>query len=106
MRKLPANGVQLSPREAQIVRAVSRGASNKAIADELQIGSRTIANYLYRLFWELRVPNRAALGRWALENPGAMRGEIAARGLHPANCECGSPYCTEMRRHTGGSATG
>jgi DNA-binding NarL/FixJ family response regulator len=78
------DGIQLSPREQQIVQAVSQGDSNKAIAQALGIGTRTVANYLSRLFEQLRVHNRAGLTEWANQNPGSREGEKARRGLNVA----------------------
>ena len=53
--------VALSPREAEIVRMVSRGLPNKVIADLLNISSWTVSTHLRRIFAKLGVSSRAAI---------------------------------------------
>lgn len=98
MRHDTTGAVQLSPREQQIARGVLEGSTNKAIGYALQISEGTVANFVQRMFRELRVSNRTELARWALQNPGATRGQLCRPGLHPSDCACGSPYCAEMSR--------
>ena len=52
--------VVLSPRERQILRAVSRGMSNSQIGTELFIAEATVKTYLLRAFHKLGVDTRAA----------------------------------------------
>ena len=48
-------------REAEVVGLVARGLTNKAIASQLQISSRTVQTHLERMFKKLAVRSRAAL---------------------------------------------
>ena len=57
----------LTPREADIVRRVAKGASNKSIAWELQMGEQTVKNHLRRVFRKLHVANRVELALLAVE---------------------------------------
>ena len=67
--RAPAGGgsLSLTPREVDIVRRVARGASNKDIAGELQMGEQTVKNHLRRIFRKLNVANRVELALLAVE---------------------------------------
>ena len=57
--------VELTARQRQIVDAVARGRTNAAIADELGVGSQTVANHLSRIYRTVGVRNRTELARTA-----------------------------------------
>ena len=57
----------LSPREAEILRAVARGRPNKAIAQELWISEATVKFHLRNVYRRLRVTNRIEATRWLLD---------------------------------------
>src|SRR6202030_3063683 len=62
--RMPAadrKGVQLSPRELEIVRMVGQGHQNKIIAVVLNISSWTVCTHLRRIFAKLGVNSRAAM---------------------------------------------
>ena len=67
--RAPAGGgsLSLTPREVDIVRRVAKGAGNKDIAWELQMGEQTVKNHLRRIFRKLNVANRVELALLALE---------------------------------------
>jgi DNA-binding NarL/FixJ family response regulator len=67
--RAPAGGgsLSLTPREVDIVRRVARGAGNKDIAWELQMGEQTVKNHLRRIFRKLNVANRVELALLAVE---------------------------------------
>ena len=50
----------LSPREAEVLRLVTQGKSNREIAEELVISERTVANHLASIFNKTGAENRAA----------------------------------------------
>lgn len=58
----------LTPREVEIIRRVARGASNKDIAAELDMGEQTVKNHLRRVFRKLHVANRVELALLAIEH--------------------------------------
>ena len=67
--RAPAGGgsLSLTPREVDIVRRVAKGAGNKDIAWELQMGEQTVKNHLRRIFRKLNVANRVELALLAVE---------------------------------------
>lgn len=60
LQRLPA--LRLSDREREIVALVSRGLSNKQIAEELVLSVRTVENHIYRAFRKTRMTSRGQLG--------------------------------------------
>jgi predicted ATPase/DNA-binding NarL/FixJ family response regulator len=62
---LPAG---LSPREAEVLRLVTQGKSNREIAEELVISERTVANHLASIFNKTGVENRAAAAAFAIRH--------------------------------------
>jgi two-component system, NarL family, response regulator LiaR len=48
-------------RESDVLRMVAQGASNAEIAEQLQIGQKTVRNYVSRLYRKLDLNNRAQL---------------------------------------------
>ena len=62
---LPAG---LSRREAEVLRLVAQGLSNREIAGALVISERTVANHLASIFSKTRVDNRAAAAAFAIRH--------------------------------------
>ena len=58
--------VSLTPQELQIVRLAAQGLSNKDIAAQLFLSSRTVGHHLYKAYPKLGVASRAELGRLEL----------------------------------------
>jgi DNA-binding NarL/FixJ family response regulator len=65
-----ANGhsEELTARERQILTAVSRGLSNKAISEELWVTEQTVKFHLTNVYRKLGVPSRTAAVRYAHEH--------------------------------------
>lgn len=61
-----ARSTGLTPRELEIMKALGRGLSNKAIAKELWIAEQTVKFHLVNIFRKLGVSNRTEAARWAL----------------------------------------
>ncbi len=59
--------VELSEREAQVIRLIAHGHSNKAIAAELKIGGSTADTYVRRVFAKLDASDRTGASIRALE---------------------------------------
>jgi two-component system nitrate/nitrite response regulator NarL len=66
--ELPALPRDLSPQEAEILRQIVRGLSNKQIARELSISEGTIKAHLKSLLRKMRVSNRTQAAVWALNH--------------------------------------
>ncbi len=58
----------LSPRELQVLRLVSAGKTNAAIAAELYLSERTVERHLSNIFVKLDLSTRAAATAWAYEH--------------------------------------
>jgi DNA-binding NarL/FixJ family response regulator len=57
--KRPAGRAALSPREREVLKAVAGGATNREIAEALQIGEETVKTLVARVFAKLGVRKRA-----------------------------------------------
>lgn len=58
----------LSAREAQVLRLVAAGKTNRGIASELFISERTVERHVSNIFVKLDVSSRAAATAWAYEH--------------------------------------
>jgi DNA-binding NarL/FixJ family response regulator len=61
-----AGGVRLTRREADVVRAIASGCSNRDVALELGVGVGTVKAHLGSAFRKLGVANRTQAARWAV----------------------------------------
>jgi DNA-binding NarL/FixJ family response regulator len=61
----------LTDRESEVIKAVARGLSNKAIANELWVTVQTVKFHLTSIYRKLGITNRTEAASWAL-----------AKGLH------------------------
>ena len=85
MPRADRSGVQLSPRELEIVRMVAKGHSNKMIADVLSISAWTVCTHLRRIFAKLGVCSRAAMVAQLMRTTGKDTGSSEPmRPGHPA----------------------
>jgi len=60
------NGVKLRPREAEILRLVVDGCTNKQIAEHLYLSVETVRTHLQGLFAKIGVTNRTQAAMWAV----------------------------------------
>jgi DNA-binding CsgD family transcriptional regulator len=58
----------LSEREAQVLRLLAAGKTNRAIADELFISEKTVARHVSNIFDKLGVSNRSGATAWAFQH--------------------------------------
>jgi two-component system, NarL family, response regulator LiaR len=68
----------LSPREAQILRLVARGLTNRTIAREIGIAPRTADQHVHNIFVKVGVRSRAEAVRYAVEHELAAPREAGA----------------------------
>jgi DNA-binding NarL/FixJ family response regulator len=61
-----ARAAGLTEREVEVLQAVARGLSNKAIAAELSVSLQTVKFHLTSIFRKLGITNRTEAARWAL----------------------------------------
>ena len=58
----------LSEREAQVLRLLAAGKTNRAIADELFISEKTVARHVSNIFDKLGVSSRTGATAWAFHH--------------------------------------
>ena len=58
----------LSEREAQVLRLLAAGKTNRAIADELFISEKTVARHVSNIFDKLGVSSRTGATAWAFRH--------------------------------------
>jgi DNA-binding CsgD family transcriptional regulator len=66
-----ASSLPLTPREQEVLRAISKGKTNAQAALELHVSERTIAKHLEHVYAKLGVPNRSAALSLFAANPAA-----------------------------------
>jgi len=71
-RSRAASGVELSPREREVLQLVLDGLANKQIARRLGISEKTVKGHLTNLFQRIGVSDRTQAALWA-ERTGALR---------------------------------
>ena len=67
-RSTPGETHALTPRELQVLRLVTAGRTNKAIAAELVLSDRTVDRHVSNIFTKLGVSSRAAATAYAYEH--------------------------------------
>lgn len=72
------NDAGLSDREIEILRAVARGLSNRAIAKELWLSDQTVKFHLHNIYRKLDVTNRTEAAKYAFEHKLAEGPSLAA----------------------------
>jgi DNA-binding NarL/FixJ family response regulator len=65
---IPANDLELSRRELEVLNLLSTGGSNSQIGKELHLSPRTIEKHVSSLFRKTDVHNRSELVRYAIEH--------------------------------------
>lgn len=77
----------LTPRESAVLRMVAQGASNVEIAVELQLGQKTVRNYVSRIYHKLDLDNRAQIATYLHSTdmtPSASRTDWAPPEIEPS----------------------
>lgn len=64
----------LTQRESDVLRMVARGASNSEIAEQLNLGQKTVRNYVSRLYHKLDLTNRAQIATYLVESDSTRTG--------------------------------
>jgi DNA-binding NarL/FixJ family response regulator len=78
-------GLRLTRREEAVLGMVGKGAGNKEIAELLDIGEKTVRNYVSRLYQKLAVHNRAQMATYAAHGDYADS-PVVAHPAPPAVC--------------------
>lgn len=64
----PAEPVDLTKREIEIIRLIGTGAKNTDIAETLCLSTHTIKTHIYHIFKKINVKNRLQAANWARKN--------------------------------------
>jgi len=64
---LVPDAVELTPTEIKVVQLVSRGMSNREIAEVMNVSQRTIESHVSNMLAKTSLHNRTELARWAIE---------------------------------------
>ena len=67
-REASGHRQHLTTRELQVLRLITAGKTNKAIATELFLSERTIDRHVSNIFGKLNVPSRAAATAYAYDH--------------------------------------
>jgi DNA-binding NarL/FixJ family response regulator len=71
-----ANGKSmLTQREAEVVRLVAEGLTNREIAGKLQLSEHTVKNYIFRIFDKTGVSSRVGLVLYAFSQQKIAQGQ-------------------------------
>jgi HD-GYP domain-containing protein (c-di-GMP phosphodiesterase class II) len=74
----------LTPREVEVLRLLARGLPNKAIATQLVISPKTVANHIEHIYAKIRATNRARASLFAMQH-----GLLPEEELIPAGAKMG-----------------
>jgi DNA-binding NarL/FixJ family response regulator len=58
----------LTQRESDVLRMVAQGANNSEIAEQLQLGQKTVRNYVSRIYHKLDLTNRAQIATYLVQS--------------------------------------
>ena len=67
-RRWRPQGIELTPREREILQLVGQGLANKQIARRLEITERTVKSHMTRVFQRIGVSDRVQAALWAREH--------------------------------------
>ena len=72
---------RLTRRESEVLRMIAQGAANKEIAERLQLGEKTVRNYVSRVYRKLSVHSRAQVAAYAFHSEAAIDTGIDGAGV-------------------------
>jgi DNA-binding CsgD family transcriptional regulator len=82
----------LSNRESEVAELVSKGLSNKEVANQLFVTEKTVKFHLTNIYKKMNVKSRAQLIVWCLPHLGFVESEMRAEVAQPAGA---SAYNTQ-----------
>jgi DNA-binding NarL/FixJ family response regulator len=59
---------RLTRRETEVLAMIAEGVANREIAERLQLGEKTVRNYVSRVYRKLAVHNRAQIAAYAMHS--------------------------------------
>ena len=79
-RERPRRDDSLTPREREILGLVSRGLSNRQIAERLVVSEKTVRNHVEHVYAKIGVTNRVGASLYALQR--GLAGPLSGVGAH------------------------
>ena len=94
----------LSNRESEVAELVSKGLSNKEVANQLFVTEKTVKFHLTNIYKKMNVKSRAQLIVWCLPHLGFVENEARQEAVQPAGA---TAYNTQPATNamTAGNAT-
>lgn len=74
----------LSNRESEVAELVSKGLSNKEVANQLFVTEKTVKFHLTNIYKKMNVKSRAQLIVWCLPHLGFVESEARQEAIQPA----------------------
>ena len=96
----PAQGTELTAREAEVLALIARHLTNAQIADALFISTRTVESHVSAMLRKLQLPDRRSLARHAEAMPGLL-GQV-----RPARAAGAGHAVHRPHRRAGGAGRG
>lgn len=96
----------LSHREAEVAELVSRGLSNKEVANQLFVTEKTVKFHLTNIYKKMSVKSRAQLIVWCMPHIDFIGANIAAGGTNTAGAAAAQPAAPAATIITSGNNTG
>ena len=90
----------LSPREREILRCISEGASNKCIARKIDMTEATVKSHVKAILRKISVENRTQAAIWGINNGSRIQPEVERRPMKqisaPATADLASMAITRI----------
>ena len=83
LERLGAQGSELTPREAEVLRLLQDGHTNSQIAEDLSIGIETVRTHARNIYRKLGIASRRELARLARQDPVVVDDERRPIGTEP-----------------------
>ncbi|MEQ1722292.1 MAG: response regulator transcription factor [Pseudobdellovibrio sp.] len=95
----------LSNRESEVAELVSKGLSNKEVANQLFVTEKTVKFHLTNIYKKMNVKSRAQLIVWCLPHLGFVESEARQEAAQPAGATAYNTQTTAGNTMPAGNAT-
>lgn len=91
----------LSNRESEVAELVSKGLSNKEVANQLFVTEKTVKFHLTNIYKKMNVKSRAQLIVWCLPHLGFVESEARMEATQPAGATAFNTQSTQQAMPAG-----
>jgi LuxR family transcriptional regulator, positive regulator of biofilm formation len=95
----------LSNRESEVAELVSKGLSNKEVANQLFVTEKTVKFHLTNIYKKMNVKSRAQLIVWCLPHLGFVENETRKEAVQPAGATAYNTQASASNAMSTGNAT-